>query len=471
MSSKIRIFLANISPPGQFRMFVPPLGLMYLAAYLRNRFPLEIRIVNQPIERLTGQQLVKEIVDFDADIVGFGYMTPSAHAAPEIIRALRIARPETLIVIGGPHVIALREQALGETSADIAVAGEGEVAFESILEGYTKGKMDLSGIPGLIYRNEENEIVTNPGTLPVVYDIDNLPLPAYDLIDIKQYWENPTLSLIPKRKYAAVSSSRGCPFGCTYCNNIFGKKYRAYSPERIVEEIKYYKKHYGVTDIDYVDDCFNLDKKRVLSYSERLLNELGPTNTAFSSGVRADLMDEDVIGALKEAGMNYVVLPLESASSRIQEETRKRLDIDKFSHAVEICERKGIFTSSFTMFGFPEETEEEMNSTIRLVTESPLHTCFFFMTTILPNTPLYHYSMKKFPEKTKNISYTKIYFEEIGINLSAISDEQLIKIYNCAPRKFYLKPSRFYRILRDYPEPHHLPRKIYNFIIDSVINN
>lgn len=468
MSKKLRIFLAHISPPGKFKLFTPPLGVLYLAAYLREKFSVEIRVVNQPMEGWSNKQLVEQIVDFGADIAGLGYMTPSAHIAPEITLALHTASPKTLILIGGPHVIAMGKYALAETSADIAVAGEGELAFESVLQAHIEGGMDFSGIPGLIYRNKKNEIITNPGTLPVIKDLDNLPLPAYDLIDIQKYWGNPSLTLIPNRKYAAISSSRGCPYGCIYCNNIFGKKYRAYSPERVVEEIKYYKQQYGITDIDYVDDCFNLDGNRVISYAQHLLDEVGPINTAFSSGVRADLMSEEIVVALKESGMHYVVLPLESASERVQKVINKRLDIEKFSQAVETCVRHRIFTSSFTMFGFPDETEQEMNTTIRLATESPLHTCFFFIVTILPGTPLYRYAMEKSPKKVKSLSYDNIYFEKISINLSAISDEQLNKIYTRAPKEFYLKPSRFFRIIRDYPKPSHIPRKMYDFIIQSL---
>lgn len=176
------------------------MGLLYLAAYLRERFPLEIQVVHQEIEKLTIDALARRIVDFDADIAALSCMTPAEHVLSQLTESLRAAKPEMLIILGGPHISAVRETALKRTCADIAVPGEGEIALEQILARHLEGG-GLSDIPGIIHRNIENEIVINQGITPIVEDLDTLPFPAYDLIDVKQYWNRPSMVHVPQRQY------------------------------------------------------------------------------------------------------------------------------------------------------------------------------------------------------------------------------------------------------------------------------
>lgn len=456
---KTRLFLASVGLSGQYKQYNPPLGPLYLAAWLREKFALDIQVVAQRTEGIDCDALVRKALAFEPDIVGLSSLTPHAHLLPGIVRALRQASPDTLIIIGGPHVSAFREQALRESGADIAVAGEGERAMEMVVRAYREGG-GMDHIRGLIHRAPEGNIVTNPGTSPVVESLDDLPFPAYDLIDIRKYWRLPSQNLLPyPRKYISLFSSRGCPYNCAYCHNVFGRRFRAHSPERIAQEIAHYRKTYGVEEVAFVDDCFNLDRERVIRFSERLLETTGPIKIFFPNGVRADLLNETTIEALVQAGMYCCSFALESGSPRIQQLIQKRLDIDKFLAAVSACEARGVFCNGFAMLGFPTETECEMEQTIRVAISSRLHTIEFYTVTPFPNTPLYDYVIRHMPEKLANVSYANEEYWRMPINLSATPDNIFFLYQRKAFRKFYLNIGRLCRILKDYPKRFYLPMR------------
>lgn len=433
------------------------MGTLYLAAWLRERFPLDIQIVNQRLANQSFQEIVRMAVAFEADIVGLSVMTPNAYGLPIIIDGIRESKLNAKIVLGGPHISSFGASALQTTNADVAVAGEGERSMEMFIDAFLGGNGDYSNIPGLMWRNSGGEVVVNPGMAPVIEDIDSIPMPAYDLIDPLQYWNHQSMPPIPRRRYISLVSSRGCPYGCTWCHNIFGRKFRAHSAERIVEEVSLYKKRYGVDDIEFLDDCFNMKRKRVFSFTEQLLKTTGPMKIAFPNAMRADLLDTDMVDALAEAGMYFSSFALESASERIQEMTRKRLNIPKFLDAVALSANRKIFTNGFVMLGFPGETAEEMEHTIRTAATSSLHTASFFTVTPFPGTPLFNYVKEHLSDRIGHIDYSKLDYCMMRVNLSSVPDKTLFYYQRKANRDFFLRPGRLYRLLRDFPQPHLLP--------------
>jgi anaerobic magnesium-protoporphyrin IX monomethyl ester cyclase len=469
MAGKTKVFMALVGPPPKEILYVtPPLGLMYIAAWIRERFDVEILLVNQRVEKWSSERLAKEAAAFKADIVALGCMTPSAYALPEVTQGIRTLLPEALIVLGGPHVAAFREEALAATSANLAVAGEGEIAMERILQAYLDAG-DMTQIPALMRREEDGSVVTNPGTLPIIEDLDSMPMPAYDLIDHRKYRWCYSMTAVPYRNYVSLFSSRGCPYGCLYCHNVFGRKFRAHSAERIVEEIRHYKKTYHIDEIEFVDDCFNLDKKRVMAYTELLLKEIGPIKTTFPNAIRGDIIDEDTAQALAQSGLYYSALSMESGSPRIQKLIGKNLDIEKFLKGVELFAKNGVFTVGYNMLGFPSETAEEMEQTIRIATDSYLHLASFFRMTPFPGTKMLEYAKEHCPEKLKPLKFEEMEYSLINANVSAVPDDIFDRYVRDAYHKFYLRPNRIYRILRDYPG--RLRLIPYSFMISKRVWN
>jgi len=455
--TRLRVFLANVGRRTfTYYITTPPMGILCLAAYLRSKFDLDIRVVNQRVDNLTTEQIARQAIAFHADVVGFGCMSTGAHALRELTRKVRQGLPKALILIGGPHTSASQEAAMEGTCADAAVVGEGEWTTEQVIRAWLDGG-DFGAIPGLIWRNRDGQIVTNPGQPPLVEDLDLLPPPAYDLIDLRRYWSLQSMTPLPKRRYVCLVSSRGCPYQCMWCHNIFGKRFRAYSPERMIEEIDRTIRIWGVNEVEFLDDIFNLDKERVIAFCELAQRRNLRFKMTFPNAVRTDILDQEVVDALADTGMTFCSFALEAGSPRVQQYTGKRLNIPRFLKGIEMTVARGVFANGFAMLGFPTETEAELRQTVDVMCESKLHTASFFTVMPFPNTRLYDEVMRTHPERLAGVRYEDVNFATVRVNCSEVPDDVFFAYQRLANRQFYLNPIRILRILRDYPRPQWLP--------------
>jgi radical SAM superfamily enzyme YgiQ (UPF0313 family) len=453
----LRLFLANVARRSTtYPLTTPPMGILALAAYLRTKFDLKIKLINQKVENYTTQELAQEAIKFEPDVVGFTVMTTAAHQLTELTRTIRQTLPKVLIVLGGPHTSAFETRVLEQGDADAAVLGEGELAFEQLLTARFDGG-DFSKIPGLIWRADDGTIVQNPGQMPLIEDLDSLPMPAYDLIDLPAYWTLQSMPPIARRKYISLVSSRGCPYQCMWCHKIFGKRFRGHSAERIADEMEYFTKKYSIDDVEFLDDIFNMDRQRVLDVAEAVRKRNLKVRIALPNAVRTDILTQDVVDALADLNLYWCSFALETGSPRLQDYTGKRLNIPKFLSGIEMCVKKGIFANGFAMLGFPTETEEEMQLTIQTMCTSLLHTASFFTVTPFPNTRLYQEVSERHPERLQRLQYGDTNFATIKVNLTDLPDDVLFGYQRKANRKFFLNPRRILRIVRDYPQPLLLP--------------
>lgn len=455
---QLRLFLANVTRRlHQSPQVVPPLGILSLSAYLRSRFNLKIRLFNLRLEPCTTEALAQRVIDFQPDIAGFGSLTPSAHMLGPLTRLVREALPKTLIVIGGPAVTAAGTSLLRETAADAAIPGEGELAFEALIREWTEGGRRLESLPGLWWRNPDGEIVQNRGQAPIVTDLDSLPYPAYDLIDVSKYRKHIPFGVVPYRRYVSIMTSRGCPFPCIYCQHALGNQFRAQSPERVVNEIEHYVRTYGVDTIEILDDIFNYEPQRVMGICELIARRNLKIHITFPNGMRGDLLSEEMIDALADAGMDHLTVALESGSPRIQEMVGKRLDIEKLVRNASYAGRKNILTQCYNMLGFPTETEAEMRRTVDIVLDLPVHLATFFTVTPFPGTELHRLARRLAPEKLDSIDWRDMETITAHTNVSAVPDAVLFRLQGEALRRFYLNPSRIRRVFRDHPTRRSLP--------------
>ena len=461
---ELRICLVNAGVRTLYSSLVsPPLGILYIAAYLREKFDVKIIVINQKLDNISDTALAEKIASLKADIVGISVMTPSAWLLTTLSKKIRCLLPQALIVAGGAHISGLGAPSLRDTDVDLGVKGEGEVTFAMIVERYLSSRV-YDDIPGLIIRDKNGMVSTNKGKVPVIENLDNLPFPAYDLIDISKYWKVQSMLPVPGRKYISLFSSRGCPYPCIYCHKIFDKKYRTHSAERIVDEIDFYRKTFKVDEIEFVDDIFNLDRKRLIEFCTLLKKRNINIKIAFPNGVRTDIFKKDELDALVDAGMYMTSLALESGSKRIQTLSGKGLNIPKFLENVEYIAKKGVFANGFAMFGFPGETAAEMQETIDTACRSKLHSISFFSVTPYPGTLLYENLIKGDCGLPEQNDFHEITCCNATMNLSAEPDHVLMYYQRKANRAFYLNPVRIGRLLRDYPRPFLMPLYLPEFL-------
>ena len=442
---------------------LPPMGIMSIASWIRSRIPgLEIQLLNQREENCPAEEIARRIIAFRPDVVGLSALTNSALAMARVIGMVSAACPGATTMIGGPHVAAVGgREALNLAAAGAAVDGEGEISAELIIRA-ALGQGDLGAIPGLAWRDKNGDILQNPGATPVVENMDDIPFPAYDLIDLPKYWKLESMGVAAPGPYAVLSTSRGCPYDCNWCHNISGRKYRAQSAARVVEDMARLSREFGARCFEIVDDVFNLDRKRMVEFSELVGQKGLKVNFGFPNGIRTDILTEEVVEALVAAGMNSASYALESGSPRIQKLCGKRLDIQGFVRGVEICARHKIYGRGFAMMGHPTETESDLEATSRILCSSPLHLCLVFTVTPFPGTGLYRIAREKFPDKMKTLSYEGANYHTIDINLSEVPDGVLKAHINRTYRRFYLSPGRLIRIMRDIPNKKRLVGGAYH---------
>lgn len=469
LKPRTRLFLANIGARTiKNPSITAPLGLLSLAAWLRDRFPLDVMVLDQRLENCSVTELVKRAQTFGADVLGFRVLSADAGMMRDATLQARQALPHSLILLGGPHPSAFGAQALEGTAANAAVVGEGELTFERIMEAYLGGD-DFGHIPGLAWRTREGEVLTNPGSMPLIEDLDKLPFPAYDLVDVRKYWQFGSFVLGPPRPHISMFTTRGCPYQCIYCHRVFGKQFRFQSAERVVAEMDFYRKQYGIRDVDFIDDSFNLNKNRVLAICDSIRQSLPGTTFGFPNAIRCDILNREIVDAMVGAGLQFTSCALESGSPRIQEYMGKRLNIPKFLENVELLAARRVFTHGFVMLGFPTETEAELKETVRVTCESQLDAATFFSVVPFPNTDLYRLVERDAPEKLKQVNYEGTYYTGARINLSTAPDKVFFRCLHGAWHRFYMNPRRLVRLVRHYPRPlnmiYHVPQLLHRMTL------
>ncbi len=432
------------SPMGQVPV---PLGLGYIAGALRRKRGDRVEILDARLERLDPVAVAGRIRDFAPHVVGI----TSAHAdRKEALGAATVAKraaPGVFVVIGGPFPSAAGETVLGHRDVDAAVIGEGEETIVEMLDTVDGGGRDFSGVAGMCFRDDGGARFTGPRR--PIESLDELE-PAWDLIDPPRYFGRLRKSTMDRtrfdRRAVSIFTSRGCPYTCIFCHNVFGRRFRARSAAAVVEEIRMLRERYGAREIEFLDDCFNLRRRRAMEVFEDLTSGPAGMHYSFPNGLRADEMDEEMLDLFAAAGVRRIAYAVESASPRLQERIGKRLDIGRAMDAIASTARRGIVTSGFFIMGFPTETLEEMHRTVDFALHSDLHIAEFFYLSPFPGTEVARMAGREMYD----VDFAD--YSTISVNLSEVSDQELFALNKRAYRSFYLDPVRIARILKVVPK-------------------
>lgn len=378
-----------VKPPFPFSLSAPPLGPLYLSSILKRDFgsDVDIRLLHMWPEKKSMNSFRKVMAEWKPEIVGITALTGDGDAVRDISGAAKEISPGVHVSCGGPYPTHCPEDFQKFTEVDSILRGEGEGAISGLLRCVTGGS--VSDIQGISIRNSNGEL-SDSGRCQPVDDLDAIPFPDWSLLELKEYDRRVSMNgMQAGRRVMPVFTSRGCPYRCAYCHDMFGKKVRFRSPENVIEEISRLVKDYGVDEIQFTDDIFNLNRERALEICRRIVSEKLKIHICFPNGVRGDRMDRELIRALKAAGAYHISYAIETASPRLQKLLEKNVDIPKTVEAIRDTAREGLLVKSFFMIGFPTETVDEIRSTVDLAIKLPLHTVVFFTVVPFPGTRLY----------------------------------------------------------------------------------
>ncbi len=440
-----------VRPHSEVPAAPPPIGLAYIAGYLREYAPQHRVSIYDGRVKLTPPEYIAGLVnDLQPDIVGITAFSMEAEQAHSTAKVVKAAAPDMPVALGGPYPSSDPDGAGGDDNIDFIVAGEGEITFKRLLDALEGGE-GFDGVGGIHYRLNGSARFTGQGE--VHSNPDEIPFPAWDMVDLDDYF-HPSASkrrltnpIQMKNRGVSVFSSRGCPYGCTYCHNLFGRKFRTRSPENIIAELKWLKSQFEVEEVEFIDDVFNLDIERAKQIMDMMIAERLNLKFSFPNGLRADRMDDELIDKMKAAGCYRINYAVESGSDRIQKVMKKRLNLQRAQEVIDYTASKNISIGGFYMLGFPTETEEEMRCTVDFALKSKCHTASFFVLTPFPGTEMYQEA------EAAGFDMEAFYsdYGAVSANLSQVPSERILEIRRMAFRRFYFNPRRAWSIFRTTP--------------------
>ncbi|MEM0997436.1 MAG: radical SAM protein [Bacteroidota bacterium] len=361
----------------------PPLGLLYISAYLKEK-GVDSAVFDTTFSRMAALQahLLSHRPPFVAIYVNL--MTKL-----NVLRIIRFIREHdalrgTRIILGGPEVT-YHDAHFLEHGADYIVRGEGEITLWDLVTTVDSGNPFLDQVPGISFINARGEVVRTPDRAKIK-DINVLPFPDRAAIDLNLYFQ--AWKSHHGHSAASINTMRGCPYSCKWCSRaVYGLSYRRRSPKLVVDELVWIQEHYEVDTFWFVDDVFTVSHKWLRQFAEELAAR--EVKVAYECITRADRMNEEVIELLKQSGCFRVWIGAESGSQRILDAMDRRVTVQQVRTMIQESQAQGIQAGTFIMLGYPGETEADIEETIHhLVVSDP---DIYTLTVAYPiaGTPLY----------------------------------------------------------------------------------
>lgn len=396
---------------------------------------LDLNIVKDP-----QIYLRKEIREFKPEFAGITSTTPLISKAGRAAKAIKEISKTTFVVAGGPHPSALPEEVLRMSEIDCVVRGEGDFIFKSIVE---KGpSRDINNI----FFKKDGQIISSDVQNDFIEDLDSLPYPAYELLDIQKYRQP---RIVNRRSpLAYLETSRGCWGRCIFCNkNIHGFKVRMKSYLRVVDEMER-ALGLGFKEIQVIDDIFTADMNRTYAICEEILKRKLKFSWYPRGGIRVDRVDSRLLKIMKKAGCYRVPFGIESGSQRVIDSIGKNITLKQAKEAVAMAKEAGLETECYFMLGLPTEKEEDIRETIDFSIELDPDYAKFAIAIPLPGTAMFKEMDAAGRIKTKDwdkynfsISPKELYEHDL------LSWEVIDNYYSLSHRKFYFRIGYIFSML------------------------
>jgi radical SAM superfamily enzyme YgiQ (UPF0313 family) len=355
----------------------PALGLLYIAAALRDKYKVEI--FDGTFRDETDLELV--LRERQPKIVGVYANVVCRNQAGRAIKRAKAAG--CTVIAGGPDPSTYEDLFLGDYGADYLVLGEGEHTVCELVAALLNGEA-VDHIQGLAFL-KNGEIFHTPAR-PQEKNLDIFPMPAWDMVNLEQYFA------AWRKRWGFTSlhimTSRGCPFSCNWCSKeIFSRSFRQHSPKRVVDEMLLLRDHYGVDRIWLADDIVGANKKWMAQWHAEVMER--KAQIPFECLTRVDLVNETNLKQLKDIGVWKIYYGAESGSQKVLDAMHKETKLDEIYQATKLTKSLGIQVGLFIMFGYPGEQLEDVRKTEKMIDDLKPDTAGFSVAYPLKGTPFY----------------------------------------------------------------------------------
>jgi radical SAM superfamily enzyme YgiQ (UPF0313 family) len=383
-------------------------------------------------------------------------MTADLAACQQLHAALKQSLPQLPVVVGGPHASGAKEAVFIQfPGLEYAFVGEADRSFPQFVEmlhrhNFLPPPEALEEIAGLMWRDND-QIRINPPD--IIEDLDALGWPAWDLLKPEETHVPFNVFYSKREPIVGITTARGCTSHCTYCSIhlIEGRRYRARSPEHILDEMELLVRRHGVREIQFVDSNCIQDKGRMIKICQGIIERRLDIVWSCPNGVKAGSVDEELAGWMSRSGCHFVFLGIETGSPRIQKKIRKGLNLTQLPEKIAMLKRNGINVGGFFMIGFPDESREEIYQTVNLALSLDIDVAAISVFVPLPGSEIFG----QLPSEITS-GYTDCVFQNASNSLSQVSSEELLTIAGRAFMRLSLKPSRALFFLKNLNSRHKL---------------
>ena len=428
----MKILVINIALRPNPPRILLPIGLGYVVSSMK-RAGFEFDLLDLDAHPQSPEQTERFLCTHRYDVVAMGCIVTGYKYVKWLSQTIKEAFPDTVIVVGNTVAQSIPHVLLSKTAADVAVTGVGDETIVELLERLQTSR-DLEGIHGVWYRRNDT-IVSNPPR-PVIENIDQIPIPYWDLFDMEVYIQRtitPMDEVLPPIPFEEVrpmviNTARGCPYNCTFCYHIFhGEKYRWRSAESIVREMRHHHERYGVNHFIFADELTFFSPKQAEHFADGLLAT--GLQVWWVGDCRSGLFSKDehveVARKLKQSGCMALGFALESADPDILKWMDKKVGPEAFSRQVEILRKAGVIPCTSLVLGYPIETEGTIKATIDCCIASGVYPSAGYLLP-QPGSVMYDYAMEHgYIQDEEAYLLTMGDRQDLCLNMTQIPDDKL----------------------------------------------
>jgi len=430
---------------------LPPLGLLYIASYLKNKTDHEVYLLDAQLDRLSDDEVEEKIRAINPDIVGITTYIFTLLDCLETAKRAKRVNPDIFVVIGGSHAHIYPGETANLPEVDAVVAGEGEEVMAELANALAENK-SLHHIPGIFFKSGGQVVSTGPRA--PIKDLDKLPFPAREMLPKERF----KFATDSEKFSTTMISTRGCRFKCTFCAVTY-HEVRARSAENVVREMKHCAQM-GIREINFYDDSFNYSEKHVENICREILNN--DLDIKFSIRARVDKLSEKSVSLLKQAGCQRVNLGVEAADNEILRKIKKGITVEMATRSVKLIKDHGMEVTAYFMLGFPGQDLDGIKKTVDFAIKLDPDYAQFNTVFLAPATPMYHDALKSgafdkdfYHEHAKKPLPSQI----VACWEDKFTVEELLALTREAYRRFYLRPSYMWKSIKRVKSPVNLFRK------------